>query len=108
VLNEQVVSPPPTEWPKLGDPTHLERILSVIATEAKIDPALVTPEATLETLGIQSMDVVMILMAIEEQLDAYIPMSAELSAARNLSEFVAAIDTAVEKSAASGGERSAS
>jgi len=87
--------PPPTEWPQLEDPTLLERMIDIIAEEGAVDRTLISPEATLETLGLASMDVVMILMGVEEKLDTYIPMDAELASARNLSEFVSAIDKAM-------------
>jgi acyl carrier protein len=50
----------------------------------------------LEDLGLESMDVVTILMGVEEKLDTYLPMDAQLSLARNLAEFVAAIAKALQ------------
>lgn len=81
----------PTEWPVLPDPAMLDTILEVIATEGKVDPALIVPGATLESLGLQSIDVVSILMELEERLGVYIPMSADLTAVRNLSEMITVI-----------------
>jgi acyl carrier protein len=78
-------------WPELPDPTILDTILDVIATEGKVDRALVVPGATLESLGLQSIDVVSILMELEDRLDAYIPMSADLSAVRDLNEMITVI-----------------
>ena len=47
---------------------ELERqIVDIILKEAMIDPARVTPDATIESLEVESMDIVMILMAIEEK-----------------------------------------
>jgi acyl carrier protein len=90
---------PPTEWPELSSPKSLEIILDVIAKEGLIEREDIKPEATLETLGIESMDVVMVLMGIEEKLDAYLPMDNDLASARNMSEFVAAIDEALRSGA---------
>lgn len=78
-------------WPELPDPAMLETILDVIATEGKVDRALIVPGATLESLGLQSIDVVSILMELEERLEVYIPMSADLSAVRDLNEMITVI-----------------
>jgi acyl carrier protein len=78
-------------WPELPDPAMLETILDVIATEGKVDRALIVPGATLESLGLQSIDVVSILMELEERLEVYIPMSADLSAVRDLNEMISVI-----------------
>jgi acyl carrier protein len=95
-MAEETLPPPPTEWPELDDPAFLETILDIIASEGAVDRDAVVPTATLETLGIASMDVMMILMGGEEKLDAYVPMDAEIAASRNLSEFIAAIDQAMK------------
>jgi acyl carrier protein len=42
------------------------------------------------------MDVVMILMGIEEKLETYIPMDADMASAHNLAEFIAAVDKAMK------------
>ncbi|WP_420409154.1 acyl carrier protein [Hoeflea sp.] len=88
--------PASAQWPELEDPEQLERIIDIIAEDGAIDRELITPEATLETLGLESMDVVMILMGAEEKLNIYLPMDNDLSSARNMAEFVAAIDRALK------------
>lgn len=88
--------PAPSRWPEMEDPAHLERIIDIIAEDGAIDRALITPEATLETPGLESMDVVMILMGTEEKLNIYLPMDNDLSSARNMAEFVGAIDRALK------------
>jgi acyl carrier protein len=95
-MNNAVEQPTPTVWPALKTPDRLERIIDIIAEDGAIDRELITPEATLETLGLASMDVVMILMGAEEKLNIYLPMDNDLSSARNMAEFVAAIDRALE------------
>lgn len=92
--------PLPQEWPELNDPVMLDKIIDVIAAEGKVDRALITPTATLDTLGLASMDVVMILMGLEDVLGAYIPMNSDLSSARNLAELVDAAVRAMQNSAA--------
>ncbi len=66
----------------------VEQLLDVIVTEGKIDRAKLTPDATLESLEVQSMDIVMILMAIEERFGVYIPIDSAVSEARNVTSFV--------------------
>jgi acyl carrier protein len=63
-------------------------IMDVILKEGGIEPARLTPEATFETLGLASIDVVMALLTIEEKYGVYIPLDNELSQAKNLGEFV--------------------
>jgi acyl carrier protein len=82
---------PPTEWPEMSEPDMLERILKIVVEEGKIDADLVAPAATLESLGLMSIDVVSILMGLEEEFDAYIPMTEDLSSARNLSELITVV-----------------
>lgn len=95
-MSEVAEQPMPTEWPELDSPERLERIIDIIAEDGAVDRGLITPEATLETLGLESMDVVMILMGAEEKLNIYLPMDNDLSSARNMAEFVAAIDRALQ------------
>lgn len=95
-MTDENASPVLTHWPEFDDPEQLNRIIDIIAEEGSIDRDKITPEATLETLGFQSMDVVMVLMGIEDKFDTYLPMDAELASARNLAEFVGAIDKAMK------------
>lgn len=78
-------------WPDLPDPGMLETILDAIVAEGKVDRSLVVPGATLESLDLQSIDVVSILMELEERLGVYIPMSAGLAAVRDLNEMIVVI-----------------
>lgn len=78
-------------WPDLPEPGMLDTILEVIATEGHVDPELIVPGATLESIGLESIDVVSILMELEDRLDVYIPMSADLSAVRDLNEMIVVV-----------------
>jgi acyl carrier protein len=80
--------PAPTAWPELPEEGMLEKILKIVIDEGKVDPEAVWAEATLESLGLISIDVISILMGIEEEFDVYLPMSEELSTARNLAELI--------------------
>ena len=56
----------------------IEQIKEVIATEGMIDISKITPEATIESLDLKSVDIVMILTALEEKFNVYIPMDGSL------------------------------
>lgn len=55
------------------------QIVDVFVTEGMIDRSALKPDATLESLGVQSVDVMMILMSIEEKFGVYIPIDGNLS-----------------------------
>jgi acyl carrier protein len=68
---------------------ELERqILDIIVEQAVIDPARITPDSTIESLAVESMDIVMILMAIEEKWGVYVPVDGGIAEAKDLSGFV--------------------
>ncbi|MGI9354194.1 MAG: acyl carrier protein [Rhizobiaceae bacterium] len=60
------------------DPDIAQQIREVIAEESRIDIEKLKPEATLEDLEIESIDMVEILMGIEEKFDIYVPMNNEV------------------------------
>ncbi len=66
----------------------VEQIFDVVVSEGKIDRSKITPDATLESLEVQSMDVVMILMVIEEKFGVYIPIDGPIAEAKDFRSFV--------------------
>ena len=64
------------------------KVLDIIAREGAVERSGVTVDATLETLGIKSMDIVMILNGIEEEFDLYIPIDESLSHLVNVGDIV--------------------
>ncbi len=54
-----------------------ERIMDIIAKEAKLDRARLTLDTRLDELKIESLDLVQILFAIEDQFDVYVPYNDE-------------------------------
>jgi acyl carrier protein len=68
-----------------------EQILDVIASEGMVDRGRVTPDATLQSLEVQSMDVVMILMVIEEKFGVYVPIDGAIAESDNVASFVDAV-----------------
>ena len=59
----------------LSDPQRVyDQVVDLIVTEGMVEREKVTPDATFETLGLKSIDIVTILTAVEEKFDVYIPM----------------------------------
>jgi len=80
-----------TEWPELPEPGMLEKIVEIIIQEGLVDPDAVKPDATLEGLGLNSVDMVSILMGVEEEFDVYVPMGEDLASVRTLGEMIAQV-----------------
>lgn len=73
------------------DAATRDKVLDIIAREGAVDRSRVTLDATLETLEIKSMDIVMILNGIEETFDLYIPIDESLSHLVNVGDIVAEV-----------------
>jgi acyl carrier protein len=56
--------------------TIQDRVIAIIAEQAVLDPSDVTPDSTLEALGIDSLGLVESIFAIEEAFDISIPFNA--------------------------------
>ncbi len=50
-----------------------EQVYDIIAKEGAIDRARIRPEATMKDLEVESLDVVQIIAAIEEQFGVFLP-----------------------------------
>jgi acyl carrier protein len=71
---------------------ELEReIVDIIVREAKLDRTQVTPDATLEALQLQSIDLVEVMMALEEKFGVYFPMDSSIVEAKSVEQFVKAV-----------------
>ncbi|KFE34964.1 acyl carrier protein [Thioclava atlantica] len=78
-------------------PDVQEQVFSIIAREALRDPSELTPEMTLEELGLDSLGLVEVIFAIEETFDVSVPFNAnEPSSAQFDISSVGAIVRAVE------------
>ena len=75
-----------------------ERVRAILAEQAVLEPGDVSPEQSLEDLGIDSMGLVEAIFAIEEEFDIQVPFNANQP---EKSEFdissVEAVTKAVEK-----------
>jgi acyl carrier protein len=56
-----------------------------------VDRGKLVSDATLESLGMSSMDVVQILLGIENEFGVYIPVNDDIAASRNLAELEMAV-----------------
>lgn len=68
-----------------------EEIKEVIAKEGMIDVDKITPDATIESLDLKSVDIVMILTALEEKFNVYIPMDGNLQEAKDVKGLMEAL-----------------
>lgn len=53
-----------------------QKVIAIIAEQAVLDPADVSPDSTLESLGIDSLGLVESIFAIEEEFDISVPFNA--------------------------------
>ena len=75
----------------------VNEIIDVVAAEGMIDRSKVTPDATIESLDLKSVDIVMILTALEEKFNVYIPMDGTLQEAKDVKSLIGAIADLIVK-----------
>jgi acyl carrier protein len=77
---------------QVQDKTQLvDDIVDVIVKEGMVDRDKVQPDATIESLDLKSIDIVMILTAIEDKFDVYIPMDGSFQDAKDVQSLIDAI-----------------
>lgn len=72
-------------------------IVEVICKEGMVERDRVKPDATIESLDLKSIDIVMILTAIEEKFDVYIPMDGSFQEAKTVQDLVEALAAHIQK-----------
>ena len=87
----------PAQFPGPAHGELVEKIIDTIVTEGMIDREKVTPDATIESLDLKSIDIVMILTAIEDKFDVYIPMDGPFHDAKNVQQLIEAIANYITK-----------
>ena len=100
---------PPPAFPE--DPRVAE-ILAIIAKEASVDVAILRPEATIEELGLASLDIVQAIFELENRFKVEIPVVADRAGAEfvTVGDLVAHVLRTLDRPAdkiASGAETSA-
>jgi acyl carrier protein len=81
----------------LEHPELASQIIDVIVKEGMVDREKATLDATIESLDLKSIDIVMILTAIEEKFDVYIPMDGPFHEAKNIGDLIDAIAAYIVK-----------
>jgi acyl carrier protein len=81
----------------LDQPEIANQIIDVIVKEGMVDREKATLDATIESLDLKSIDIVMILTAIEEKFDVYIPMDGPFHEAKNIGDLINAIAAHISK-----------
>lgn len=77
---------------KALDKTELvNQIVDVIASEGMVDREKITMDATIESLQLKSIDIVMILTALEDKFDVYIPMDGPFHEAKDVKGLIDAV-----------------
>jgi acyl carrier protein len=77
---------------KTLDKTELvNQIIDVIASEGMVDREKITMDATIESLDLKSIDIVMILTALEDKFDVYIPMDGPFHEAKDVKSLIDAV-----------------
>jgi len=76
-----------------------QRVLSTIAATQRISPEKVTIDASFQELGIDSMDGINILFALENEFDITIP-DEQAKQIRSIREMVAGVEKLVQEASA--------
>jgi acyl carrier protein len=97
-VDKQMMRPAPPPFQPLDDP-RATRILEIVAKETSIECAALRPEATIEDLGISSLDLIQAVFAIETSFDIEIPVVANRAGAEftTISELVAHVLAVLDK-----------
>ncbi len=88
----------PTD-PRVGE------ILQIVAKETEVDIARLRPEATIEELGIPSLDMAQTVFALESHFDVEIPVVSERAGAEftTVADLVSHVLTSVDRARAASG-----
>ena len=100
----QPVTSAPDPAPDLAQDPRTSDILDIVAKETQLDRGLLTLEATIEGLGIPSLDMVQTIFEIEARYDVEIPVVSDRSGAEftTIGDLVGHVLTAIDKARTSG------
>jgi acyl carrier protein len=85
----------------MGDP-RVPEILDIVARETTVDRGLLQPEATIEALGIPSLDMVQTVFALETRFGVEIPVVSDRAGAAEfvtVGDLVAHVLTTLDRAA---------
>jgi len=77
--------------PPFGDDQLTRDLIEVISKEGMVDMTGVTPQTTLASLNIASVDYMMILAAVEEKFSVYIPMDESMAEVTDVGGLLAVL-----------------
>ena len=88
----------------LTDP-RVGEILQIVAKETEVDIARLRPDATIEELGIPSLDMAQTVFALESHFDVEIPVVSERTGAEftTVADLVSHVLTSVDRARAASG-----
>jgi acyl carrier protein len=66
----------------------VEKIIKILVEYRDFDAATVTRDTTFSDLGLDSLDIVDLVMKLEEEFGKEIPMSPDIKTIGNLSDFI--------------------
>ena len=72
------------------------KILEIVAKEGSIDVERLQPDAKLAEIDFVSSDMIMVLMALEDEFDVYIPVDDSLSEAETVDELIGSLAAHVQ------------
>lgn len=81
------------------DEKLLEQLMVIVAREAMIDTENFKPDTLLEELDIQSVDYVMILMAVEDEFGVYVSIDSDFSEARTVGDLADIVASKIREGA---------
>jgi acyl carrier protein len=73
-------------------PSTRDALVEIVAREASVDASLLTDDATLERMGVSSLDFVQILFAIEERFSVDLPYQDPSFNVKTFGGLVGAVD----------------
>lgn len=68
--------------------TNFEKVLEIMQESRNVDPANVTPETTFTQLGLDSLDMVELVMAMEEKYGCALEMTADVKTVGDVAQLL--------------------
>jgi len=87
----------------LSDDEITAKIIDILVEDGMIDRDKITMDATLESLEVESMDMVMVLQGIEDAFEIYVPLDESVTELRNVGDVVDHITKLVHENARTAG-----
>ena len=76
-----------------------DKIIQIIATECEVDASIIVPDASLDDLGISSVDLVQVMFQIEEEFDVYLADEEVGADTESVGQLLDAVEKLIEAKA---------